>query len=179
MELSKVISKKAVFMGLFDAVDRSDEMDVRDFLSNQNHPKTVYHALRKDSSRISFGNAVRVDDRESTKYPWYHQRAFNTSHGGTGGAIDFSPREPLHDYSCSTELTLDPKYAFAVGAVGFALVEITTTDYRKKRAENCIQESMAADSWIREGATLAGLTFDGTEMQSIMYDKGDGHIKKR
>ncbi len=179
MELSKNLPKNAVFMGLFDAVDRSNVMDVTDFISNHNHPKSVYHALRKGSSRISFGHAVIMDDKDAAKYPWYHQRSFDTSHGGTNGSYDLNPKEFSQDYSCSTDTLLDPKYTLALNRASVWLMNSVSKDYRNKRAENCIQEAIAADSWIREGAAWAELTFDGTELQSIVYDKNDGHVKKR
>lgn len=185
IELARSLPKKALFMGLYDAVDMSYWVDA----SEIQNVKTVYHAKRKANSWRSWnlvrGDAGRVRDKSVEEY---NEVRFQTSHGGVNGSYDFSPTAT--DASCSiytppkTQLGSNPGLHNRMGIDYFSTdqwkaIQNEKVKQNQKEVENCIQDSMSADSFIRSGAMYSGLAFDGTELQSIMFDKSDGHIRKR
>lgn len=183
IELARSLLKKARFMGLYDAVDMSFWIDA----SEIKNVKTVYHATRKGTSRYTWGNAGTT--RHGTVEEYIEVR-FQTSHGGVNGGYELNPSGFGSDYSCAiytppkTYVNGNPAVYGRMGMAYYSSdqwkkLQKELSDKNKKEVENCVQDSMSADSFVRAGATWAGLTFDGTEMQSIMFDKSDGHIRKR
>jgi len=180
IELAKQLPQKALFMGLYDAVDMSFFIEA----SEISNVKTVFHATRKSNSRSSWGNAGTVRSRSVGEYV---EMRFHTSHGGINGGYELNPTGFTADTSCAIYQPLDERkmVVYGQGAVIYYKTEAQKElerkiiEKNKKEVESCIQDSMKADSFIRSGAMWSGLTFDGTEMQSIFYDKSDGHIRKR
>ncbi|GEM_PF-5570491 len=180
IELAKVLPKRALFMGLYDAVDMSFFIEASEIAN----VKTVYHAIRKPTSRGGWKNAGTTKSRSVGEYV---EMRFYTSHGGINGGYELSPTGLMADASCAIFVPLDEKkqIVYGRGAVLYyrteeqRALEKEIMEKNKKEVESCIQDSMKADSFIRSGAMWSGLAFDGTEMQSIMYDKSDSHIRKR
>lgn len=120
------------FLGLYDAVDMHTVLD-GDTITNA---RTTYHAMRDPTigSRSSWGNC----GRSSTGI--YFEKFFRTSHGGIGGDPVLRPSGMTADYSCSIETTSANIEAFLGSS----------------RETYCINQSLAADMWIRDGAKKEG-----------------------
>ncbi len=123
------------FMGLYDAVDMHPTLD-GDRIHNAD---IIYHAIRHEimDSRSSWGNAGI-----SSSSPNYHRRHFRTSHGGLGGSPELHPGGVTSDFACS----IDTTSAHIMSYLGENLGQM------------CTDESIAADTWIRQGARNAGIS---------------------
>jgi hypothetical protein len=171
INLAGMLKYRTHFMGLYDAVDRTNPYDIHQKMKvyNVDH---IYHAVRdvsvgsRTSKKMNYGintllfkglgveaadvgiaNLLDFDNTGlgSGDGGEYVQKSFRTSHGGIGG-----------DVTTSTTLSI-PVIEPLLADDSCAISMFNQSDQQIKKMAVCMAESEEADKWMRAGARKCGV----------------------